>query len=35
MVILEPNGELRDASNLELLGTWFKVDEVYYYIKTT
>lgn len=30
-VLLEPNGELR-ALNLELIGHWFKVDNVIYYI---
>lgn len=31
-VLLEPNGELR-AINLELIGHWFIVDKVIYYIK--
>lgn len=33
MVILEPNGELRNKQTLELIGHWFKVNQTIYYIK--
>jgi hypothetical protein len=32
-VLLDPNGELRDSSSLEVVGHWFQIDDVKYYIK--
>jgi hypothetical protein len=34
-VTLEPNGELRNTSTLELVGHWFKVDKTIYYLPKT
>jgi hypothetical protein len=31
-VLLEPDGELRCANTLSLVGHWFKVDQTIYYL---
>ena len=32
-VLLTENGEIRDTSSLKLIGYWFQIDNVKYYIK--
>ena len=34
-VLLEDNNEIRDISTLELLGHWFIVDNITYYMLNT
>ena len=32
MIIKEPNGEVRDANNYQVIGHWFDVDGVEYWM---